>query len=453
MAAPRTWFLVLLVACVKSNDITVRTSEIDQRSPEDTGDDYDFEHVSVDGYVQQKPGFYAVHGLPDWVGAWTRDKSGNVPPMPTGLDLKTHMLFVATSKTPEAKSIEVQKIVRTFDGLHIYVLETLPAPSCPPEPRKARPMDMVSLDNVPYDLHVVYDRVHAETCGPPPDAVVVCRVAGSGAAGDAKITASPGEVIDCDSSQSKPRVGALQGRRWQLGGVPPGSATKLTVGKNAMGVTFPVDAWGTYQVDLSLRDAVREGSAMGLVDVLPPEAGVELYFAHAERMDPASLPRVELHILEMPYGVGSNGDCTVKTERSFCEMHTAVGLQQGALSPQEHKRYRVIVKYLDARLPGAPTACVRAFTKGVVPESTCDGEDVQRRKNAVWDLGALDVEHAAFYDAHLSKPPPRVPPGADAGAPPAATHAPRPHPPPPATHAPPPPPPPKPASSSNEIEF
>src|SRR6185437_13575472 len=205
MNAARAWVFVLLAAsCAKTNDITVRTSAIDDRSPTDTGDDYDFDHVSVEGYARQKPGFYAVHGMSDWTEAFGRDEAGNVPPLPPGVDFKSKMLFVATSKTPEAKSIEVQKITRTFDGLHVYVLETLPAPNCPAEPRKGPPMDMVSLDNVPLDLHVVYDRVHADTCGPPPDAVVACRIAGSGSAGDAKITASPGEMIDCDSSQSKP---------------------------------------------------------------------------------------------------------------------------------------------------------------------------------------------------------------------------------------------------------
>lgn len=444
--------MLLAVACVKSNDITVRTSEIDNRSPTDTGDDYDFEHVTADAYVRQKPGFYAVHGQSDWYDAFSRDEAGNVPPLPS-VDFKTKMLFVATSKTPGAKAIEVQKITRTFDGLHVYVVETLPQPSCPPEPRKAPPMDIVSLDNVPFDMHVVYDRVHAETCGPPPDAVIACRVAGSGSPGDAKIAASPGEVIDCDSSQSRARVGAINDRSWQLGALPPGSASKLTIGKNAMGVTFPVDAWGVYQVDLSIHDAVREGSTLALVEVLPPAAGVELYFAHAERLDPASLPRAELHVIEMPWGLGTNGDCSLKAMRSFCEMHTAVGMQQGTLSPEGHKRYRVMVRYLDARLPGAPQVCVRAFTKGVIPNSVCDAEDAQRGKNSVWDVGAIDLDHASFYDAHLGKPPAPAPAGTTT-APPPATHAPPP-PPPPATHtAPPPPPPPKPApTGSSEIEL
>ena len=264
----RTCLLVLLVSCVKSNDITVRTSPIDDRSPEDTGDDYDFQHLPVDGYVLQKPGFYAVHGASDWVGAWTPGPDNAFPALPASVDFKSKMLFIATSKTPGAKSIEVQKITRTADGLHVYVLETLLAATCVTEPKKGAAMDIVSLDNVPYDMHVVYNRVHAESCGPPPDAVVQCRVAGSGSAGTENMTAVPGENIDCDSSQSRPQVGQIIKRTWQLNATPPGSASKLTVGKGNIGVTFPVDAWGVYQVGLDIRDATRDGSGLGVVEVL-----------------------------------------------------------------------------------------------------------------------------------------------------------------------------------------
>ena len=455
MLLRRVCALVFLAACVKANDITVRTSAIDDRSQSDTGDDYDFQHVPVEGYTQQKPGFYAVHGAGDWISMFNESPQGARPPVPASVDFDKNMLFVATSKTPGAKSIEVQKITRTADGLHVYVLETLPADSCPPVPQKATPMDIVSLDNVTYDMHVVYDRVHAETCGPPPDAVVACRIAGAGQAGGDQIKASPGEMIDCDSTKSKPQIGTIVDRKWQLNAVPPGSATKLTVGKDNLGVTFPVDAWGVYQVGLDVRDQTREGSGLGVVEVLPPDAGVELYYTRAANVDPATLPRVELHVFEL----GSFADCNIKTSKPWCEIHSAVALQQATLSPESNKRYKVTVKYLDARLPGGPGVCVRAFAKGTQPVSTCDGEDVQRGKNATWELGALDVPHATFYDARLPKPPaPVVASNADAGAPAATLTAVIPPPPPPTTtttvtHAPPPPPPPTAPTGSAQIEL
>jgi hypothetical protein len=446
MAARRVFLLFVMAACMKSNDITVRTSAIDNRSPSDTGDDYDFQHVSTENYAQQKPGFYAVHGQADWTSMFAESTQGARPPLPASVDFQKQMLFVATSKTPGAKSIEIQKITRTFDGLHVYVLETLTPETCAPQPQKATPMDIVSLDNVTLDMHVVYDRVHADSCGPPPDAVATCRIAGSGQAGSDRITANPGEMIDCDSNQSKAQTGTILERKWELG-KPPGSQTKLVVGKENIGVTFPVDAWGSYQVELGVRDATREGQGGGVIEVLPSNAGVELYFTRAEGADPASLPRVELHVVDL----GSFADCNAKTSKPWCEVRAAGALQFATISPETNKRYKVQVRFLDARLPGAPGVCVRAFAKGARAQSTCDADDAQRAKNATWELGALDVPHAAFYDARLPKPPEPVATNADAGAPtPALTNVVIPPPPATTTHAIPPPPTP---TSSAQIEL
>ncbi len=220
-----------------------------------------------------------------------------------------------------------------------------------------------------------------------------------------------------------------------------------------MGATFTVDAWGVYQVGLDIRDATRDGSGLGVVEVLPPDLGVELYWLKPPA-DPAQLPRVEFHVIEMPFGVGGMGDCTVLAQKSWCEVHNAVTLQQALIKPEGSKRYRVLVKYLDARLPGGPTPCVRAFAKNVMPSSSCDAEDSPRAKNASWDVGALDAPHAVFYDSRLSKPP--APASADAGAPPAATTAPVVIPPPvtpPPVHTATPPPVTPPPSSSAQIEL
>jgi hypothetical protein len=191
-----------------------------------------------------------------------------------------------------------------------------------------------------------------------------------------------------------------------------------------------------------VRDATREGTGLGTVDVLPPNAGVQLYWTR-EGADPASLPRVELHLIDL----GSWSDCNAKTAKPWCEVKVAGALQQATISPQENHRYKVQVRYLDARLPGAPGICVRAFSgsKGVRPQSSCDGEDVQRGKNATWELGALDIPHAVFYDARLPKPPEPQAINTDAGVPASTlTNVVIPPPPPATTRtaAPPPPPPP-----------
>jgi hypothetical protein len=122
-------------------------------------------------------------------------------------------------------------------------------------------------------------------------------------------------------------------------------------------------------------------------------------------------------------------------------MHTTPTLQQAILRPEEKKRYRVVVEYLDPRLPGTAVPCVRLFAKGAKAESTCEALDAQRAKNATWELGALDMPHATFYDARLPKPPETA--SAAPPPPPAATQTVK------LPPSPPPPPPPIPSSTSS----
>ena len=133
------------------------------------------------------------------------------------------MLFVATSATEGAQFIEVKKMIGQTSGIHIYVTEMLGGPGCPSKPNAAPPMDIVALPSTAYDIHVHHDRVHSEECGPPPEAIALCRTAGAGLPGHAKIVAVPGQTVDCDASLSKPKTGLLVDRGWQLTSAPPGS--------------------------------------------------------------------------------------------------------------------------------------------------------------------------------------------------------------------------------------
>ena len=447
-------------SCMDANRIIVHMGKVDDRTTPDVGDEYDFERIPSDGYTQQRPGFYAVHSDHDWLFVWNDPRpDAKPPPPPQGVDYEKKMIFVATAGDEGAKSIEVQKVMSLYSGLHIYVLETLVGPDCPAQPAK-RPMDIVELDTVPYDVHVHVDRVHADTCGPPPDAVVACRIAGSGAPGADKIAASVGDTVDCDSSKSTAKIGGIIDRGWQLLSSPPGSTTKLAPGKESVGMTFPVDAWGTYSVGLTVHDASREGSASATVDVPAPEGAVELYWSHVPRnMDPATLPRVELHVVELPHTVGvASADCSMSAVKPWCEMHTVGSMQQVAVRAEPNKRYRVSVKHLDERRSDGPVPCVRTFPRGAPAVSTCDAQDTTRKAGAIWDLGALDFATGTFYDAHLPKPP--APPASAAASasasapPPPPTHAAPP--PPPPTHTappPPPPPPPKPSSGGADLEL
>jgi hypothetical protein len=323
------------------------------------------------------------------------------------------MLFVATAPDEGARSIEVKRAIEQNSGLHIYVTETLTGPNCPIKPGTPPPMDIVVLKSVPFDVHVHHDRVRAEECGPAPDAVIACRVAGSGSPGVTKLAAQTGQTIDCDSGQSKPHTGSIVDRGWQLTTVPPGSTTKATLGAQSVGMTFVLDAWGSYQVDLEVRDQSRSGSAIATIDAPPPESGIpiELHWSAFDRNDDASMfPHVELHVAD-----NTGADCSATTAKTWCEVKTTGTVQHAVLKPEPGKSYRTFVTYQDFRLKGSPIACVRTFPKDRPSVATCD--ETVRAAGTTWEVGAIDEATTTIYDPKKGKPIPYTPPTPDAGAP------------------------------------
>jgi hypothetical protein len=419
---PSRWVVALSVVflsfCTEQNRIVVHSAAIDDHTNPDVGEDIELLHVPTDGYTAQKPGFFAIHDMNEWLFVWKDPRpDAKPPPPPREIDFAKEMLFVATAATDDAQGMQISKIVDTTSGRQVYVTEQLGGPGCPAKADHIRPMDIVVIPTTAFDIHVHYDRVHAHDCGPAPEAIALCRPPGAGLPGHAKIIAAPGQTVDCDASQSKPHTGSLVDRGWQLAEAPPGSATKLTVGTQGLGVTFLVDAWGTYRLNLEVRDEARTGSAIAVIEAPPPETGVpiELHWTGFDRNDDASMfPRVELHVAEL----GNPGnDCGPATAKPWCEVHVNGTLQQAVLRPENAtKQYRTYVSYQDFRLKGGPVACVRTFPKGKPSVAVCD--ETVRTANAVWELGAIDDATSTFYDWRKGKPVPIVTVATvDAGAP------------------------------------
>ena len=407
--------LMALAFCTEQNRILVHTGKLDDVTRPDVGDEVEIIHVPTDGYTMQKPGFYTVHDFNDWLFLWKDPRpDAKPPPPPREIDFSKEMLFVAVAQTEGARSIEVKKALETNSGVQIYLTETLSGPGCPLQANAPPPMDIVVMKSVPFDVHVHHDRVRAEECGPPPDAVATCRVAGSGQQGAAKITAQTGQTIDCDARKSVPKTGSIVDRGWQLSAVPPGSTTKLTVGTNGMGVTFALDAWGSYSLDLEVRDQARVGTTVATIDAPPPETGVpiELHWQAFDRNDDASMfPRVELHVAD-----DKGGDCGPAKAQTWCDPKSTGTVQQIVLRPEAGKTYRTFVTYQDFRLKGSPIACVRTFPKGRPSVATCD--DVVRNAGATWDVGLVDEATTTIYDPRKGKPAPytAAPPPASSSA-------------------------------------
>lgn len=408
----RRWWLPLLAMlafCTEQNRIVVHDSNIDDRTKPDVGENFDLLHVPVTTYTAQKPGFYAVHDSSDWLFIWKDPRhDAQPPPAPREIDFRKEMLFVATAATEGAKAIKVTKVIGQSSGIHVYVTETLGGPGCPVEPGPPA-MDIVAFKSSAFDIHVHHDRIHADECGPPPDAVALCRTAGAGLPGNPKITATAGQTVDCDASGSRARTGSIVDRGWQLTNLPPGSATKLTVGAQSLGVTLVIDAWGTYDLSLLVRDDARSASTTATIEAPPPDVGVpiELHWTSFTRMDDASIfPHVELHVVDV---ANPASDCNAAVAKPWCDVHVTGTVQQAVLRPEAGKTYRAFVSYQDFRLKGSPVACVRMFPKDKPSVVLCD--ESLRAAGAVWEAGTIDEATRTLYDPKKGKP------SADAGVP------------------------------------
>jgi hypothetical protein len=398
----------LLASCTEQNRIVVHTGTLDDVTRPDVGDEVEIVHVSTEGYVAQKPGYYAVHDASDWLFVWKDPRpDAQPPPPPSGTSFDRDMLFVATAPDAAAKSIEIKRVVEQASGLHIYVVERLPGANCPVTASGPPPMDIVEMASTGADIHVHADRVRDDPCGPPPDAMVLCRVAGIGQAGARDMIAKPGQKIDCDSNQSRPHTGTITDRVWQLEPAP-GSTTKLAVGPESRGITFFPDAWGTYRVSVEVRDQVRAGSAYALVEAPPPADGfpIELHWTKVDRNDdPSMYPRVELRVSD------GTDECSPTAAKPWCEVHVTGTVQRAIVRPEPGKTYRASVVYDDFRLKGSAMACVRTFPqgpplagtrpraplpRGAQPLSARVCDEALHKAGDAWDLGTLDPASRTF---------------------------------------------------------
>jgi len=406
--------LVLFASCAEQNRILIHAGAIDDVTRPDVGDEVELFRVPTDGYAAQKPGFYAVHDASDWLFVWKDPRpDASPPPPPRGIDFDKEMLFVATAPDPGAVGMDIRRVIKQpgAGAVHVYATETLPGASCPATAPSAPPMSIVAFDSTPLDIHVHLDRVRQDQCGPPPEAVVLCRVAGSGSAGSVDLSAQLGQKIDCDSNRSRAKTGSIVDRGWQLAGAPPGSTTKLTLGPGSLGVTFFLDAWGTYRVGLEVRDQARAAQATAMIEAPPPADGVpiELHWTKVDRNDDASMyPRVELHVGDV---ASPADDCSATTARTWCNVLTTGTVQRAVVRPEPGRTYRVFVVYDDFRLKGAAVACVRTFPKGPplpagsqpLSVATCD--DTLRSAGQIWQAGTIDAASRTLYDPSKGGPP------------------------------------------------
>jgi hypothetical protein len=405
----RALFLILVtlsVSCTYTR-VLVHPARPGSRTTWQVGHDVELARVSTKGYAGQKPGFRAVHNADEWLYVWSdpRPDRPHPPPPPPNVDWNNQIVLVATSMTSNAKSIELTHAVRTENGaLQVYVVEELPGEGCKFETPKEAPVD-VAVVNGTYD-EVVYwvDRDLAMSCGARPTARIDCRLMGqTGAA--TKLTAAPGQAINCDGLKSDPgSANTITDRNWYFSSTAPGSVSKIKLSDGAKSATFALDAYGTYAIRHEVNDDEGRGADVtATVDVPPPADAIIVQMGWSKITsgdDPATFPRVELLGAEVPTKLGTKvagKTCTSTADSGstpWCKMNTIAYVTHLRLDPVEKKSYRFGVRYADERFQGGPMICLRVFAKGKPPAETCD--DNTRKANDVWDAGVMDLETGAL---------------------------------------------------------
>jgi predicted small secreted protein len=409
--APLVALSLLLTACPTALGlgggvrVTPHEGRIGDRHSHEVGHDLEVRRLDATQYPPTKPGVRIVTSQRGWALYWSemQPEAAHPPPLPE-VDFGKEMLLLATGE-PQGLELETTGALRSERGVvHVYLRERLPGDGCKPVARKAPVLEVAAIALGGEDVHVWIDRELEDSCGADPTAVVGCRIAGTAGAFESKVTAAPGQTIDCDGSKSVPAKLPIVDHSWGLEAIPSGSTTKLTIAKGGRSASFPVDAYGTYTLRHDVTDAeANSGGSHATVVVVPPAdvTTVQLGWTKFDRTDdPDSFPRIELHATELP----GKRDCALPAGPQtppFCTPTGTAFVTHMQLRPAEKKSYALSVKYVDDRYVKAPIACLRVFPRGGKPPvETCD-DDVTRKAGTSWEPGVLDFETGAIV------PPPK----------------------------------------------
>jgi hypothetical protein len=397
----------LFFSCTPTNRLIVHEAKLGDKVVREVGLDYDLTHVPTTGFTGQKPGYYIVHSGDDWLALWeeARPDHSKVPVAPA-IDWKTTMAIAAISGDPDAISYDITRVIKLERTLYVYIEESLPGQQCKGTRGKNPMMDIVTVPTSDLDVSIHLERDPSDSCGAAPEVAVKCKVSGQSGEGGNKVLATPGQSIECDGRHVVIQGGTIADRNWFLDTRPPGSFAQLTVDPKEEFAKFTVDAYGSYAVrEEALDDQEKRGEAAAFIDVAPPMDAslVQLgWTKYDPKDDPSTFPRYELHVVEMPFRMGTNKDCTEDAPKQpWCEVKTSGYVKQVRLKPAAKTRYKAIVKYVDDRFAGAPVLCFRSFLPGLNGAAyrtldVCD--DTIRKAGTEWEPGAFDFDTGGFED-------------------------------------------------------
>lgn len=395
--------------CAVSPPVTVVHIGIGERTEAVRGDAVKIRRGDLDAYAGLRAGFAVIRSSDEWQNAWP---AGNVPSMPATLDTARSMLLVAVAEDKDTVQMQIQKVVETGDRVHVFVRETKAGKNCTTK-REHTPLDAVITERIDKPVKFYVEEERAESCGDAPAVVVNCR-ANAAPAWTPKVSAAPGDKVECEMSAETRGRFAIVESAIALGELPGGSAAKLAYTKGTLRGAFDVDVFGSYVVKAEAKDeAGRITSVNATVDVLPPKTKdvlVQLVWTGFDANDdPSTFPRVKLRATEETRdakGKPLAHECSVVTARpELCDVKTRGAYTHMTLKAGD-KRVPLDVIYADERAEKGPLVCIQVYFDGARTGETCDRK--HRAPDERWSIGIVDVATGRILD-----PAPGV---ADAGA-------------------------------------
>lgn len=400
--------LLACSACVPTPAVTiVHTGKAQPLAAGDdkAGDALKMRRPGTQTFAEVHGGAYVVRGQSDWTQLFKG--TNETPAVPDGINLQTEMMFVVATDDAIVSKLEISKAAESGSGVTVWVKQTMLGEGCihKNDAQGDRSgLDAIVVPRIDKPIKFIVEDEDAPTCGPPPKADVSCRI-GAAKTWTQKITAKPGDVVECELASVATGKYELIDQVLTLQDLPPASKAKLTFAKGSVRAKLTPDAYGTYAIRAEATDeAGRKGRGTAFIEVLPKKSmdvQLQLTWGDVDPFDPSTpLPRVLLRVSQegargqrCSSEVPVPGLCDAKTRGPYTYMKIPAG----------HRKLPLSLLYLDERAQNGPAPCVNVWFNGKLTTTVCDKD--HRHAEDKWELGAIET-----WTGKIVQPPPPKPP-------------------------------------------